>query len=232
MVGDVSYDGEIMRDEDVGKAEPVLQIPQQVQDLRVDRDVERRYRLVADDELRLDRERAGDGDPLALAAGKFVGIATGEARLESDQAQQFVDALTAACGRPQIVQRQWLGQDLADGHARVERRIGVLEDDLGIAAEGAQLLRIQCAQVAALEADPAGIRLDQPQHQPAHRRFAAAGFTDQRQGPAGIDAEADAVDRLHERRRAAEQRTPGDKMLHQLFDPSSAVMTPASAAAP
>ena len=74
-VGDVLHHREIVRDEDVGEAEPVLQIAQQIDDLRPDRDVERRDRLVADDELRLDRERAGDGDALALAAGEFVRIA-------------------------------------------------------------------------------------------------------------------------------------------------------------
>ena len=88
-VGDVLHHGEIVRDEDVGEAEPVLQVAQQIEDLRADRDVERRDRLVADDELRLDRERARDRDALALAAGEFVRIAAREARLQPDQAQQF-----------------------------------------------------------------------------------------------------------------------------------------------
>ena len=74
-VGDVLDHGEIVRDEDVGQPKPVLQLAQQVEDLRADRDVERRDRLVADDQFRLDRERAGDGDALALAAGEFVRIA-------------------------------------------------------------------------------------------------------------------------------------------------------------
>jgi hypothetical protein len=50
----------------------LLQVLQQVDDLRLDRDVERRDRLVADDELGLDGERAGDADALALAAGELV----------------------------------------------------------------------------------------------------------------------------------------------------------------
>jgi len=51
------------------------------------------------------------------------------------------------------MQRQRFGQDLADGHARIERGIGILKDDLRIAAEGAQLVGIKCEQIAALEAD-------------------------------------------------------------------------------
>ena len=83
------------------------------------------------------------------------------------------------------MQRQRLGQDLADGHARVERGIGVLEDDLRVAAEGAQFVGVQRQQVAAFEADVACIRLDQPQYQPADGGFAATGFADQRQRLAG-----------------------------------------------
>ena len=116
------------------------------------------------------------------------------------------------------MERQRLGQDLADGHARIERRIGILEDDLRIAAEGAQFVGVQCEQIASLEANSSRIRLDQAQHQPADGGFAAAGFADQRQRLAGIDAEADAIDRLDERGRPAEHRPLGDEMLDQAFD--------------
>ena len=60
------------------------------------------------------------------------------------------------------MQRQRLGQDLADRHARIERGVGVLKDDLGVAAEGAQLAGIERQEIAALEADLARIRFDQP----------------------------------------------------------------------
>ena len=40
-VGDVAHDGEVVRDEQVGQAELVLEVLQQVDDLRLDRDVER-----------------------------------------------------------------------------------------------------------------------------------------------------------------------------------------------
>ena len=71
---------------------------------------------------------------------------------------------------------------------------------------------VQRQEIAALEADAARIRLDQPQHQPADGGFAAAGFADQRQRLAGIDAEADAVDRLDEGGRPPNTDV-GDEML-------------------
>ncbi len=73
---DVPHDAEIVRDEEIGEAQLRLQVGEEVEDLRLDRDVERRDRLVGDDELRREHERAGDRDALALAAGEHVRIAT------------------------------------------------------------------------------------------------------------------------------------------------------------
>ena len=46
-VADVLDDREVVRDEQIGEAVLALQVDQQVDDLRLDRDVERRDRLVA-----------------------------------------------------------------------------------------------------------------------------------------------------------------------------------------
>src|SRR5581483_5374821 len=80
-----------------------------------------------------------------------------------------------------------------------------------------QLARIEREQVASFETHPACVRLDQPQHQPADRRLAAAGLADEGEGLAGLDMKADAIDRTHERRRPAEQVARGRKMLDQVF---------------
>ena len=68
-----------------------LQVLQQVDDLRLDRDVQRRDRLVADDEVRVQRERAGDADPLALAAGELVRVAVAASRGQPDYARAAGD---------------------------------------------------------------------------------------------------------------------------------------------
>ena len=67
----VTHDREVMADEQVSQPQPLLQVPHQVQDLRLDRDVQRAGRLVAHQEIRLARQRAGDGDALALPAGEL-----------------------------------------------------------------------------------------------------------------------------------------------------------------
>jgi len=79
---------QIVRDEQISEAEFLLQVLEQIDDLRLDRHVERRDGFVAHDQLRLDRERARDPDALALAAGEFVRIAAHVVRLEADRFEQ------------------------------------------------------------------------------------------------------------------------------------------------
>jgi hypothetical protein len=59
---------QIVGDEQKSETELLLQIEQHVQDLGLDRYVERRNRLVGDDESGVHRERAGNADTLALSA--------------------------------------------------------------------------------------------------------------------------------------------------------------------
>ncbi len=65
-------DGEVVRDEQVGELFRPLQIHHQVDHLCLDRDVERRDRLVGDDELGVQRESARDADALTLPARELV----------------------------------------------------------------------------------------------------------------------------------------------------------------
>ena len=68
---------------------------EQVEHLGLDRDVERRDRLVGDEQLGLERDRAGDADPLALAAGELVRVAVVVLGVEPDAVHQLLDALLA-----------------------------------------------------------------------------------------------------------------------------------------
>lgn len=90
-IADLAQHGEIVRDEQEGQAVLGLDALEQIEDLRLHRDVERRARFVADEQLRLDREGAGDGNPLALAAGKGGRQAIDAAGLQADLVEQFTD---------------------------------------------------------------------------------------------------------------------------------------------
>ena len=95
---DVPHEPQIVRDEQVGQLQSLLQIHQQVDDLRLDGDVERRDRLVGDDERRVERERAREADALALAAAELVRIARELRRIEPDQLEQLARRAPARSG--------------------------------------------------------------------------------------------------------------------------------------
>ena len=61
-----------MGDEQEGEAVLGLQVLEQVDDLGLDRHIQRRDRLVGHDQLRLHQQRPGNADPLALASGKLA----------------------------------------------------------------------------------------------------------------------------------------------------------------
>ena len=88
---DVLDDAEIMGDEEIGEAERLAQIDEQVQDLRLHRNVERGDGLVGDDEIGRQRERARDADPLALAAREFEGKFVGGLGPQADAREKIGD---------------------------------------------------------------------------------------------------------------------------------------------
>ena len=71
LVCDGAGNCQVVRDEQIGDAEFLVELGEQVEDLRADRDIERGDRLVGDDQFRPGDDGAGDGQALALAAGKF-----------------------------------------------------------------------------------------------------------------------------------------------------------------
>ena len=117
-----------------------LQVEHQVDDLRADRDVERRDRFVGDDDLRLQRQRARNGDPLPLAAGEFVRIALRMIRRQTDVFEQPRDALFGCRARGDAVNVQRLGDRKSDRQARIERREWILEHHLDVAPQRPELL--------------------------------------------------------------------------------------------
>ncbi len=195
-MGDMADDGEVVRDEQIGQAELFLQVLQQVDDLALQRDVERRNRFVGNDQAGVRADGARDADALALAAGELARVAGGGVGRQPDAVEQFGDAgLHRSPGRGQAVHAQGFGDDLADGHARVQRGVGVLKYDLHVAPAAAQGGGGESAQVLAVEADAAGGGLQQAQREAGGGGFATAGLADQGEGFAWGDVKRDAVHR-------------------------------------
>ena len=129
---------QIVSDEQVAEAEPLLQVLQQVDHAGLDADVERRHRLVEHHELRVEGEGPGDADTLPLAARELVGEAPRMVGCEADEFEQFGDPCLVI--DVDLLDAQWFSDRGTDRESRVERRLRILEHDLHLAAQGAHLL--------------------------------------------------------------------------------------------
>src|SRR5215470_3743561 len=216
---DVLDDGEIVRDEDVREAELGLEILEQVDDLRLDRDVQRRDGLVGDDQFGTDGERARDADALPLTARELVRVAPQMLGRQANRLQQLHDALlTRAAVRRQLVDDQSLADDRSHRHPRIQRRVRVLEDDLHLLAQRAQGALVERRDVLALERDFARGRLDQSQDRAARRGLAAAGLAHQPERLAAHDVERHVVHRVHARDLAREEAATDREVLLEIAD--------------
>ena len=140
---------EVVRDEDVGQPELVLEVEQQVEHLRLDRLVERRHRFVEDQKPRVEREPARDVDALALTAGDFVRIAPGEARQARDPTRRSRScARSTACLWRHAVHARTERDGVLHGQARIERGVAVLEDHLDLPAERREVQRGRADRLA------------------------------------------------------------------------------------
>ncbi len=192
---------EVVGDPDDGHAELGAQILHQIDDLGLDRHVERGRRLVGDQKLRIAGKADRDHHALAHAARKLVRIGhqplfgTGNA----DEAQK----LDGACARIRLRHPAMIDQRLAnlvaDAHDRIERGHRILEDEADIAAAHLAQVGIgHLLQVAPVEIRRTLRHLDlvrQKPHQAEHRQaLAAAGFADDAKRLALVDIEVDAID--------------------------------------
>ena len=110
--------------------------------------------------------------------------------------------------------------DRADGLARVQRRIRVLEDHLHVAADGPKVVALHPRDVPAVEPDGAVRRVVQAHGHAGERALAAPGLADEPDGFAGIDVEVDAVDGVHRADLLLEDDAAGDReMLHDPLQP-------------
>jgi hypothetical protein len=144
-VGDLGHDAHVVRDEHDGHVHLVLQLPDELEDLRLDGDVERRRRLVGDQQPRLARQRHRDHHALAHPARKLVRVAVEHLRRLRD-ADLLEHAQRLPPGRREIlalVQPDRFGDLLADREHRIERCHRLLEDHRDLcAANGAHRCRI------------------------------------------------------------------------------------------
>ena len=116
-VGDARDDAEIVGDQDHRHAELALQVGEQTQDLRLDRDVERGRRLVGDDQVGIAHQRHRDHHALAQPARELMRILAEPARGGGDA--DLLEQLDARARAPRRDRPcRWRQQHLARAGCR------------------------------------------------------------------------------------------------------------------
>lgn len=199
------HHAQVVRDQQQAQAPLALQVLEQVQDLRLDGDVERGGRLVGDQEVGLRRQRHRDHDPLLLTAGEpervLVDAALGLG--DADAAQPVDGLLPGRLAAQRRVRLDRLDDLRADLHHRIQAGARLLEDHADApAAHVAHARLAQVEQVLAVEFQPAAgdaAVVGQQPHQGERRHaLAAAGFPHQGEGPALRQRQPHAVDGAHQ----------------------------------
>ena len=197
-------DAQVVRDEDERGVALRDELPQEVEDLRLDRDVERRRRLVCDEELRLAGERHGDHRALAHAARELMrvvlqpGLGAGDA----DLVEKLGDAAVGLALVQVEVGLERLPDLPPDRQDGIEAGHRVLEDHRDLApADLPELAVGELQEVTSLErrassGHGAGAWEDAEQRQRRHA-LAAAGLAHDAQRLAGRDLEGDPVHGVH-----------------------------------
>ena len=203
VVTHLGHDAQVVRDQQDRHPALVAKVEQQVEDLLLDRHVERGRRLVRDQELGVAGERDRDHHPLAHTARHLMRVVTRAARRLGDAHElEHLDRARMRRLRPHALMRaHGLGDLVGDRVDRVQRRHRLLEDhrDL-VAADRLHRALVKRRQLAAVEGDPAVVRdvtrlVDEPHHRQRSDRLAAAGLADDAERGAGLQLEVDPVDR-------------------------------------
>ncbi len=188
------HDPQVMADEEHGDAEAFLQVDEEVHHLRLDRHVEGRDRLVANQEGGIGHQRAGEDDALALTAGEFVRIAHGDMAGEADAAEHG-EGLLGPLGRcAEAMDGERFGHLVTDGEAAVEGTQRILIDHLHPRPRLPPRRSLRLRHGRAVEGDGAGIGFFEAEDHAAEGRLARAGFADDAERLTRADMQADTVD--------------------------------------
>ena len=197
---------EIVRDQQHREATFAPFTMEELQDLDLDGHVQRRRRLVGDQNVGIAAERGGDHHALRHAAGELEGVVPGPVfgLRDTDFPEQLHDPLARAAPVHPEMQPQRLRDLRPRGRGRVEHDLRLLEEHRDAAATDRVQLGFGLRQhVVVTEPDRAARDLEAAR-QEAHQRergeaLAASGLADEREHLSGGNLERHVVDERAER---------------------------------
>lgn len=128
-IREMADDAEVVADEEVGQLKLFAKIHEQVQNLRLDRDIQGRHGFITDQDVGIHGECAGDTDALSLSTAELMRIARLERGLKAGAPQLSVhEVCFVYCD--QLVKARSFRDDLCYVHTRIKRCVGILENHL------------------------------------------------------------------------------------------------------
>ena len=184
-----------MGNEDIGQVHRLLKFFKQVDDLRLDRNVERRYGLVADNKLGINRKGSCDTDSLTLTARELVRIALKVVIAQTALVHKAKNVVLYLVLGHDAVHLNRLGEYITNGASRRKRRVGVLEDDLHLRAMLSHLSYVIIGDILAIEDDSAtggGVEL---QDRTAEGGLTTARLTNDTESFSRLESKGNVIDR-------------------------------------
>ena len=196
---------QIVGNKDRGRAQPGLNVPQEVQDLGLDGHVQGRGGLVGKEDAGAPGQGDGHDAALPLSAREVVGVELHPllGPVDAHQGHQLQHPPPhRAAGEARLVDPDRLPDLRAQGHGGVEGGHGVLEDHgEELSPEPVHVPLPAAGDIRAVDQDAAGLDPRRPGQQLhdalAQHALAAAGLPHHRQHLPRPEGEADIAHRLH-----------------------------------
>ena len=205
---------QVVADEHISHAQRRPQLRQQLQHRHLNRHIQRRRRLVQDQQVRPWPDRPGDAHTRPLPARQLVREAAQQRRFQPAQPRRLFHLLPQ-CRTAQPAQAaQRVGDSVGGGEARVDALPGILEHHLD-----ARPVRVpreppgrEQRQLAPVQPNHPLCRVQQPRQQAHQGGLAAPALPNQPHGVSPVQHEADIIDGMHlrhMRRRSPQPGQPG-----------------------
>jgi hypothetical protein len=209
-------DAEVMGDEEIRVTVTSLKFLDEVENLCLDRNIERRRRLVKDDELWARDQGPGNSNALPLAATEFMRVTIHMLFIQSHFGEARSDPCDDLLTFGKTVHLEGIPNGLFDQHPRIKGRLGILKDDLEIPSHLSQILPPDLGEIHAVVENLSSIRLEKVQKEKADRGFSTAGLSNESQRFSLIDSQGDGIDRFQVFHLASEKTAVNGKILDEI----------------